>query len=74
MTILDEKDDHLNSYFDCRWAAYGTEQTAPGSLPDAYASSKKRKRHYSWSTDPPTADHQSSVTVRDAWETLDFNL
>ena len=120
MTILDEKDDHLNSYFDCRWAAYGTEQTAPGSLPDAYASSsshnhsQKRKRHYSWSSAPPTADQsddaihpvfkikkssseedfkdvykkmilethpdkvegkeQEFIKVRDAWETLDFNL
>ena len=57
MTILDDEktDPHLNSYFDCRWAAYGTEQTPPASLPDAYASSRenysKRKRQYSWFTD-----------------------
>ena len=128
MTILDDEktDPHLNSYFDCRWAAYGTEQTPPASLPDAYASSttnttnrenySKRKRQYSWFTDfderratqsddaihPVFKIKKSSseedfkdvykkmilethpdkvegkeeefIKVRDAWETLDFNL
>ena len=122
MTILDDekKTPHLNSYFDCRWAAYGTEQSAPDRLPEAYASSRenysKRKRQYSWFTDFDQSREEQSddaihpvfkikkssseedfkevykkmilethpdkvegkeqefIKVRDAWETLDFNL
>ena len=122
MTILDDEKNapHLNSYFDCRWAAYGTEQSAPDLLPDAYASSRenysKRKRQYSWFTDFDQSREEQSddaihpvfkikkssseedfkevykkmilethpdkvegkeqefIKVRDAWETLDFNL
>tara|TARA_R110002049_G_scaffold167564_3_gene333715 strand:+ start:9 stop:380 length:372 start_codon:yes stop_codon:yes gene_type:complete len=121
MTILDDEKNapHLNSYFDCRWAAYGTEQSAPDLLPDAYQNQTnyKNKRHrYSWfkdfdqsreeqsddaihpvfkikkssseedfkevykkmilETHPDKVEgkEQEFIKVRDAWETLDFNL
>mgnify|MGYP003631761411 FL=1 len=122
MTILDDekKTPHLNSYFDCRWAAYGTEQSAPDRLPEAYQNQRSenpffRKRYYVWGSgsDPRTTDtddaihpvfkikkssseddfkevykkmilashpdkvegkEQEFIKVRNAWETLDFNL
>ena len=123
MTILDDEKNapHLNSYFDCRWAAYGTEQSAPDRLPEAYQNQRSenpffRKRYYVWGSgsgyakrttdtdaihpvfkikkssseedfkevykkmilashpDKVEGKEQEFIKVRNAWETLDFNL